>query len=184
MQSVDPNDYGLFRRQPDGCDIPTGCRYFAGLRLNEGNSSYLDVFLSAETMGWVAIGFSDTNSMVSFSCDNCPHTPPHTLTLLSPFPFLPPHPSPPLPSPQQRSDVLGCNRLEGSGNVVVVDTNNLPGEGTVFDNQLDDPDEQVTNLMAIMCSDIQYTCIYIAGSRMISYLELQGLRMDGSVARK
>ena len=64
----------------------------------------------------------------------------------------------------------------------MVDTNNLPGGA--FDNQLDDPDEQVTNLMAIMCSDIQYTCIYIAGSRMISYLELQSLRMDGSVARK
>ena len=90
--------------------------------------------------------------------------PPLSLSPLSlPFPTSSPLPSPPLlspplPSPQQRSDVLGCNLLEGSGNVVVVDTNNLPGEG-VFDNQLDDPDEQVTNLMAIMCSDILYTCI-------------------------
>ena len=66
VQSTDPDDYGLFRAIPDGCDAATTrCIYFSGLRVNEGDSSYLDVYLSANDTGWVAIGFSVSNSMVS-----------------------------------------------------------------------------------------------------------------------
>ena len=65
MQSEDPSDYGLTRSIPSGCVPDTDCTYFAGLRLNPNDSSYLDVYLASNAQGWVAIGFSDTPSMVS-----------------------------------------------------------------------------------------------------------------------
>ena len=66
LQSDDPQDYLLFRRDPPGCDANINCMYFVGLRANEANNSYLDVYLSGEADGWVAIGFSETANMVSF----------------------------------------------------------------------------------------------------------------------
>ena len=65
MQSTNPEDYGLFHRIPDGCNANTNCTYFVGLRVNEANDSYLDVYLSGVATGWVAIGFSKTANMVS-----------------------------------------------------------------------------------------------------------------------
>ena len=65
IKSTDPNDYGLFRRIPDGCDPTTTCVYFVGLQVNANDSAYLDVYLTGQATGWLAIGFSKTKSMVS-----------------------------------------------------------------------------------------------------------------------
>ena len=65
VQSDDPQDYLLFRRDPPGCDANIDCMYFVGLRANRANDTYLDVYLSGVADGWVAIGFSETANMVS-----------------------------------------------------------------------------------------------------------------------
>ena len=65
MQSDDPLDYPLFRRDPEDCDANVNCMYFLGLRVNEGDDAYLDVYLSGMADGWVAIGFSEDRRMVS-----------------------------------------------------------------------------------------------------------------------
>ena len=62
-QSVAPADYRLRRQVPDGCD-PDNCDYFMGINTNEGNTSFLDFYLTAEIDGWVAVGFSQTDDMV------------------------------------------------------------------------------------------------------------------------
>ena len=62
-QSTDPDMYRLTYRIPDNCD-PASCDYFLGINVNAGNSSYLDIYLSGDTDGWIAIGFSSTSSMV------------------------------------------------------------------------------------------------------------------------
>ena len=35
-----------------------------GLNVNDGDSSYLDIYLSGVTAGWIAIGFSTSANMV------------------------------------------------------------------------------------------------------------------------
>ena len=44
-----------------------GRGYFFGARVNPSDSNFLDITLEAETTGWVAVGFSQTPTMVS--CD-------------------------------------------------------------------------------------------------------------------
>ena len=39
--------------------------FFFGARLNDENPDYIDVILQADSPGWVAVGFSDTQDMVS-----------------------------------------------------------------------------------------------------------------------
>jgi len=63
-QGTDPNLYRLTRRIPDNCDPASSCDYFLGIIVNGGNSSYLDIYLSGDADGWIAIGFSTTASMV------------------------------------------------------------------------------------------------------------------------
>ena len=41
-----------------------GSGYFFGARVNPNNSNYLDMRLEGDASGWVAIGFSETASMV------------------------------------------------------------------------------------------------------------------------
>ena len=59
------DDYALIIRDPAGC-VPSECTIFVGIDRNEGNSSYLDFYMEGEAMGWVAVGFSESSSMVSF----------------------------------------------------------------------------------------------------------------------
>ena len=42
---------------------PSDTFYF-GARINDENPDYVDIILQANTVGWVAVGFSDTQSMV------------------------------------------------------------------------------------------------------------------------
>ena len=62
-QTRAPADYRLRYHDPEGCD-PESCDYFMGIDTNEGNSSFLNFYLTAETEGWVAVGFSESASMV------------------------------------------------------------------------------------------------------------------------
>ena len=41
-----------------------GGSYFFGARVNPDNANYLDMRLEGDTTGWVAIGFTETHSMV------------------------------------------------------------------------------------------------------------------------
>ena len=41
-----------------------GSGYFFGARVNPANSDYLDMRLEGDAIGWVAIGFTETRSMV------------------------------------------------------------------------------------------------------------------------
>ena len=58
-----PGDYRLRYHNPVNCD-PNNCTYFMGIDTNEGNPFYLDVYLTAEIDGWVAVGFSESPDMV------------------------------------------------------------------------------------------------------------------------
>ena len=49
---------------PPACDPTADCTYYVGLEVNANDSAYLDVYLTASAVGWVAVGFSPTPSMV------------------------------------------------------------------------------------------------------------------------
>lgn len=87
-----------------------------GVDTNTENQSYLDFYLVGQTMGWVALGFSQTDGMVSWKY----------------FAFSMQHSA--LPSMQLSSDVLGCNVYDG-GVPLIVDSYN-PKEQRM--NMLDD----------------------------------------------
>lgn len=63
-QVRNPLDYRLIFREPSGCE-PSQCRIFIGIDTNTGNNSFLDIYMEGEASGWIAVGFSDTQSMVS-----------------------------------------------------------------------------------------------------------------------
>ena len=94
-----------------------------GINTNTENKSYLDFYLVGQTMGWVALGFSQTDGMVSWKYFHA---------------FSMQHSA--LLSMQLSSDVLGCNVYDG-GVPLVVDSYN-PKEQRM--NVLDDS-ESATN---------------------------------------
>ena len=51
---------------PKGCEKKSisKCDYFLGINTNSENSFFVDFTLEANAKGWVAVGFSDTPSMV------------------------------------------------------------------------------------------------------------------------
>ena len=63
-QVRNPLDYRLRFREPAGCE-PSQCEIFIGIDTNTGNNSFLDIYMEGEARGWIAVGFSDTRSMVS-----------------------------------------------------------------------------------------------------------------------
>ena len=66
-----PGDYRLRYYEPVSCrSDPDTCTYFMGIDTNKGSPLYLDFYLTAETDGWVAVGFSETRSMV---CGKTPY---------------------------------------------------------------------------------------------------------------
>ena len=66
--TASPEDYPYTRRDPTGCTSGAGgnCNYFVGIQRNEDDTTYLDFHLEGQAAGWVAIGFSDTASMVTW----------------------------------------------------------------------------------------------------------------------
>ena len=111
-----PENYTLTFRNPPDC-IVSECEIFAGVDINDGNPSYLDIYLEGQAQSWVAIGFTDTPNMVS--TDNLYY---QTIKLGLQF----------------SADVLGCNLMESNGMnsiVEVLDTWNLDeGRGNVVDD--------------------------------------------------
>ena len=59
-----PEDYRLIFSSPDGC-ARADCDIYVGIDTNTGNDSYLDIYLEGTAAGWVAVGFSETDNMVS-----------------------------------------------------------------------------------------------------------------------
>lgn len=67
-QSLIPTDYPIFFSSLSCNSLsPTSCDVFVAMRPNPSDTNFLDVFMTANASGWVAVGFSDTRSMV---CDN------------------------------------------------------------------------------------------------------------------
>lgn len=60
------SSYRISVSSPKDCEKKSisKCDYFFGINTNSGDSSYVDFTLEGEAKGWVAIGFSDTPSMV------------------------------------------------------------------------------------------------------------------------
>jgi hypothetical protein len=70
MQTRSPDDYRLRYREPSGCE-PDSCNYFVGIDTNEGDSSFLDIYLVGKAKGWVAVGFSETSDMPKTDVVGC-----------------------------------------------------------------------------------------------------------------
>ena len=67
------SEYRLRYREPRGC-VPDDCDYFVGIDTNEGESSFLDVYLVGKTRGWVALGLTKTANMVRRELYNIIHS--------------------------------------------------------------------------------------------------------------
>ena len=63
-----PTESRLIFRSPANCD-PSTCDIFVGIDTNTGNPGFLDIYMEASTQGWVAVGFSDSMSMVRIFID-------------------------------------------------------------------------------------------------------------------
>ena len=48
--------------------MASNCNTFVGISVNSGDSDYLDIYMEGAAMGWVAVGFTETPSMVWLSC--------------------------------------------------------------------------------------------------------------------
>ena len=57
-------DYRLQFRSPEGCNI-SDCVHYIGIDTNIGDNDFLDIYMEGTAAGWVAVGFSETSSMVS-----------------------------------------------------------------------------------------------------------------------
>ena len=71
LQVRNASDYRLFYREPSGCE-PDNCDIFVGIDTNEGDTTFLDFYLVGKAEGWVAVGFSETSSMVMQLANSTP----------------------------------------------------------------------------------------------------------------
>lgn len=63
LQSEVGADYRLTFSSPRGC-FPPNCTVFVGIDTNMGNPDFLDFYLTGTADAWVAVGFSESRSMV------------------------------------------------------------------------------------------------------------------------
>ncbi len=63
MPSRTPEDYRLTVTQPEGCSR-SECDLFIGIDTNTGDSGFLDIYMEGTAEGWLAVGFSETATMV------------------------------------------------------------------------------------------------------------------------
>ncbi len=61
-----PDEYGISVTQPEGCSR-SECDLFIGIDTNTGDNGFLDIYMEGTAEGWLAVGFSETASMVSAS---------------------------------------------------------------------------------------------------------------------
>ena len=57
-------DYRLIFRNPVYCVNVYDCETYVGIDTNSGDSDFLDIYMEGRASGWVAVGFSDSISMV------------------------------------------------------------------------------------------------------------------------
>ena len=60
-------DYRLTFRQPPGCQL-ANCSVVVGIDTNTGDPTVLDIAMQGVAGGWLAVGFSPSQSMVSLPC--------------------------------------------------------------------------------------------------------------------
>ena len=66
-QNTSPEDYRLIARNPKDCN-PSSCDIFIGIQTSQvGNTSFLEIYMEAEADGWVALGVSNSASMVTMT---------------------------------------------------------------------------------------------------------------------
>ena len=58
-----PDEYRFVRSHPEGCSR-ADCNVFIGIDTNTGDDGFLDIYMEGTAEGWVAVGFSETASMV------------------------------------------------------------------------------------------------------------------------
>ena len=63
-QTRSGKNYNLVFREPVGCE-PSACDIFVGIDTNQGNSSYLDIYMQGNSQAWIAVGFTESPNMVS-----------------------------------------------------------------------------------------------------------------------
>ena len=66
LQVRDPEDYRLTFRTPSNC-LLNECNVFVGIDTNVGSPGYLDITMQGVAGGWLAVGFTFTQSMVSLT---------------------------------------------------------------------------------------------------------------------
>lgn len=64
LQKKNPEEYRLTFRNPPDC-VVSECDVFVAIDTNAGDPGFLDIYLEGAAEGWVAVGFTDTRSMVS-----------------------------------------------------------------------------------------------------------------------
>ena len=102
-----------------------GREYFFGARVNPADSEYLDMRLEGDAAGWVAVGFTETRSMVGVSKIKLSLIYIHKVYSL--FVVL-----------QEESDVIGCKRDPATGVVTALDSWNPGPQRSRTPNQLDE----------------------------------------------
>ncbi len=58
-----PDEYRFVHSHPEGCSR-ADCNVFIGIDTNTGDDGFLDIYMEGTAAGWVAVGFSETRSMV------------------------------------------------------------------------------------------------------------------------
>ena len=69
MQIRNPENYRLTFRTPPNCLLDE-CRVFVGIDTNVDNPAFLDITMQGVAEGWLAVGFSPTQSMVGSLVSN------------------------------------------------------------------------------------------------------------------
>ncbi len=64
-----PANYRITARNPAGCEV-ADCSVFVGIDTNVADPRFLDIYLEGNARGWVAVGFTDSPSMVSIYKNN------------------------------------------------------------------------------------------------------------------
>ena len=63
LQTRSPEEYRITARIPTDC-VVSECTVFVGIDTNDGESTYLDIYMEGTAQAWVAVGFSESQNMV------------------------------------------------------------------------------------------------------------------------
>ena len=68
LQVQGHEEYRLIFRNPAHCVNAYDCDIYIGIDTNSGDPNFLDIYMEGRTSGWLAVGFSDSISMVQQLC--------------------------------------------------------------------------------------------------------------------